>query len=294
MNRAFVRRPLLLSLLLFLPLVLPGCSRLQLAYGTAPFVIERYADDYLDLDSAQLTHWEPRLTAGLAAHRALELPQLAGYFDALHQASLAGFDTANTSCLTAAFLDLYRRHARLAVATAAPLLAGLTPAQVQALDRRFALEYAQDQPRPGDRDRELAKRARRYVKSIEEWTGTLTAAQRGLVAAVTRRMPDTAAAVLDYRTRKRRAFIELLNTKANEAAIARFLTDWLVDFRDLPPTLERAGAQLQERVGELLIDLGASLDQTQRRRLNERLVTLRDDLMQLQQAPRLVPVTCRA
>jgi len=293
MNRAHVRPPLLLALLLFLPLVLPGCSRLQIAYGTAPFFIERYADDYLALDSAQLTHWEPRLTDALAAHRALELPLLAGYFEALHQASLAGFDTTNTACLTDAFLDLYRRHIRLAVTTAAPLLAGLTPAQVQALERRFALEYAQDRPRPGDRDRELAKRARRYVKSIEEWTGPLTAAQRGLVAAVTRRMPDTAAAVLDYRTRKRRAFIELLNTKANEATLARFLTDWLVDFRDLPPTLVRAGAQLQERVGELLIALGASLDEGQRQRLSERLAGLRDDLMQLQKAPRLVPVTCR-
>ena len=292
------RTPLLtlLSLLLILPLILSGCSRIQIAYTTAPFFIERYATDYLKLDSSQMARWEPRLKIALDAHRAVELPLLAGFFEALHQASQAGFDAANTRCLTDAFRDLYRRHARLAVDTAAPLLAGLTPAQVKALDRRFSVEYAQDQPRPDMQDQALeqAKRARRYVKSVQEWTGPLTAAQRALVADVTGRMPDTEAAVLEYRTRKRQELIALLRSGTNVAALQRFLTDWLVDYRDLPPTLVSAGEQLQERVGELLIRLGASLDQAQRRCLNDRLAALRDDLIHLQQAPRLVPMTCPA
>ena len=288
-------RTLFLTLLSLL-LILPGCSQLQIAYGTAPFFIKRYADDYLKLDSDQLARWEPRLGAALDAHRALELPLLAGFFETLLQASRAGFDDANTRCLTGAFRDIYRRHARLAVDTAAPLLAGVTPAQVQALERRFAVEYAQDLPRPGNRDRALglAKRARRYVKSVEEWTGPLTAAQRALVAEVTGRMPDTEVMVLEYRSHQRRELIALLRAKANEAALQRFLTDWLVDYRDLPPPLVDAGERLGERVGELLIRLGASLDQAQRKRLNDRLAGLRDDLMQLQKAPHLVAVTCPA
>ncbi len=289
-------RTLFLTLLSLL-LILPGCSQLQIAYGTAaPFFIKHYADDYLKLDSDQMARWEPRLAAALDAHRTVELPRLAGFFEALLWASRAGFDDANTRCLSGTFHDLYRRHARLAVDAAAPLLAGLTPAQVQALERRFAVEYTQDQPRPGKRDRalELAKRARRYVKSVQEWTGPLTTAQRAVVAEVTGRMPDTESMVLEYRTHKRWELIALLRTKANEATIQRFLTDWLADYRDLPPTLAGAGEQLQERLRELLIRLGASLDQAQRKRLNDRLTALRDHLLQLQKAPHLVAVGCPA
>ena len=259
-------------------------------------MIKRYADDYLKLDSEQLARWEPELQAALDRHRAVELPILAGFFDALLKASTAGFDQANTGCLTAAFRTLYLRHARLAVGLATPLLARLTPAQVQTLERRFAADYEEDRIAPGTRDlaRERRKRARRYVKSIEEWTGALNDAQRGLVAEVTARMPDTTEAVLAYRTSQREALIALLRAGAGEARIERFLTDWLVEYRDLPPDTAQAGDQIAERIGELLIKLGASLDQAQRRRLNDRLTAVRDDLVKLQQAPQLVPVNCPA
>ena len=300
MKRPCHRVPLLtLTLALAVLLVLPtlsGCSQIQIAYGTSEFFIKRYANDYLKLDSEQLARWEPRLKAALAAHRAQELPLLAGLFDALHAAGSAGFDQANTRCLVATFRTLYVRHARLAVGLAAPLLARLTPAQVQALDRRFAADYAEDRIKPGtdNTTAELRKRARRYVKSIEEWTGHLNGSQRDLVAEVTSHMPDTAEAVLTYRTHKREELIALLRSGADEGRIERFLTDWLVEYRDLPPNLTAAGEQIGERVGELLIRLGASLDQPQRQRLNDRLAAVRDDLMRLQQAPRLVPVSCPA
>jgi hypothetical protein len=214
----------------------------------------------------------------------------------LHTASINGFDQTNTRCLTAAFRTLYLRHARLATAATAPLLEGLTPAQVQALEQRFAADYADDRIEPRTRDvgRELRKRTKRYVESIEEWTGPLSAAQRTVVADVTGRMPDTTQELLDYRTRKREQLIALLRADANATRIERFLSAWLVDYQDLPPALAAAGDTIGERMGELLIRLGGTLDQAQRTRFNNRLQSLRDDLMQLQKAPRLVPVSCPA
>jgi len=296
MKSLCLRVPLLTMLQLLVVAALAGCSQLQIAYTTSEFLIKRYADDYLKLDREQLARWEPNLKAALKTHRAEELPGLAGLFDALHTASVNGFDQTNTRCLTAAFRTLYLRHARLATAATAPLLAGLTPAQVQALEQRFAADYADDRIAPGTRDvgRELRKRTNRYVESIEEWTGPLNAAQRTLVADVTGRMPDTAEALLDYRTRKREQLIALLRADATATRIAQFLSDWLVDYQDLPPTLAAAGDAIGERIGELLIRLGATLDQAQRERLNSRLLSLRDDFMKLQQAPRLVPVSCPA
>jgi hypothetical protein len=286
-------RALLLGLVAALA-VLSGCSRLDIAYGTAPFLIQRWANDYLDLDSAQATGWEPRLKAALAAHRATELPVLTGFVEGLYEASLSGFDAANTRCLTAAFQDLYRRHARLAVDTAAPLLAALTPAQVGKMEKEFAVQTAKDRAEPSYPEFERARRARRYTKSIEEWTGPLNAPQRALIAEITGRMPLTVKAALDYRTRQYKALIALLRTRPGEAAVAHFLTDWLVDFRDLPPTLAAAVPQVRSGVEELLMRLGTTLDQAQRRRLTERLAGLRDDLMRLQKDPRVVTPVCPA
>jgi hypothetical protein len=292
--RALTRTPLLT--LLATLLILSGCSAIQLAYGTAPFMIKRYVDRYLALDSDQLTRWEPRLQAALDTHRVAELPQLAGFFDAFHHASSEGFNANNAHCLTNAFVDLYRRHARLAVGAAAPLLAELTPAQVRSLDQRFALEYAKARNRPDLRDtaRQVRKRTGRYIEMIEEWTGPLRTSQRALVQEVSAAMPDTSVAVLEYRTHKRKELIALLRARPDEAAIRDFLTAWLVDYRDLTPPLVSAQEQLGKTVEELLVRLGASLDQAQRKRLDDRLLALRDALMRLQNAPRLAPLSCRA
>lgn len=287
------------SLLISLPLVaaallLAGCSRVELAYNSAEPLLRLYADDYLGLDADQLERWEPRLEAALARHRTDELPYLAAFFGAMLEASRTGFDPQNTSCLVASFKDLYRRQARIAAGVVAPLLSGLNTRQINALEERFRVEYEDDRIDPARRDiqREQRKRADRYRKSIEDWTGSLGASQRALVADVTARMPDTAESVLAYRTRKRAELIALLRAGAGEARIRAFLESWLVDYQDLPPDLERAGEAIGERIAELLVRLGGSLDERQRARLERRLRQLRDDLMDLQDEPRVAPLNC--
>ncbi|EGV16920.1 DUF6279 family lipoprotein [Thiocapsa marina] len=275
-------------------LTLAGCSRVGIAYNTGDFLVTAYAKDYLDLEQGQLQRWEPLLDAELSRHRAEELPYLAAYFDQILAASEAGFDTRNMDCLTGQFRDIYRRQARFAVNLAAPLLAELTPAQIERLDQRFREEAAEDRAEIAGRStaREKEKRARRYVKSIEDWTGPLSAEQRAIVAEVTGRMPDTQASLVDYRTAKREKLIALIRNKAAEPQIEQFLADWLVDFDDLPPELDQGGRELGERIDELFVNLGRTFDASQRDRLNKRLRSLRDDFMQLQKQPRMAPMTC--
>ena len=174
-----------------------------------------------------------------------------------------------------------------------PLLAGLDPKQVSALGRRFQTEYEDDRIKPGtDPSHERRKRAKRYRETIKEWTGPLSPTQLALVDGIAGRMPDTAASVLIYRTKKREELMALLRADAEETRIRAFLTDWLVEYRDLPPDLEGAGREIEARVTELLTRLGASLDAAQRERLQSRLVALRDDLLKLQKKPRMAPLSC--
>jgi len=66
----------------------------------------------------------------------------------------------------------------------------------------------------------------------------------------------------------------------------------LVEYRNLPPDLERAGDDLSERLADLITALGGTPDQAQRQRLNQQLTALRDDLLELQREPHMAPLTC--
>jgi hypothetical protein len=284
----------LVAMLVAAVLSLAGCSRVGIAYNTADLLVKGYAKDYLELERTQLARWEPILGMELTRHRNEELPHLAAYFDEVLKASRFGFNERNMSCLTKELQALYRRQARSAVTLATPLLVELTPAQIQRLNQRFRDQAAEDLAELTGRSsaQEKARRARRYVKSIEDWTGPLDVGQKDIVTDVTARMPETQSSVIEYRTRKREQLIALLEASAGEQAIETFLTEWIVDFLDLPPELELGRQELSERIAELFVRLGASLDERQRDRLDNRLRKLRDDLMKLQAEPRLAPLTC--
>ncbi len=72
----------------------------------------------------------------------------------------------------------------------------------------------------------------------------------------------------------------------------RFLTDWLVEYRDMPSPLEFAQAELRQGFTELLMRLDATLDAGQRRKLIDPLVRLRADFMALQKGARTALVGC--
>lgn len=283
---------LTVTLVLALLLGLSGCSRVRLAYSSADLLLASYADDYLGLKGDQRERWEPDLKRVLARHQREELPHLASFFDRALAVSRAGFPDSDTACLVTTARDLYQRHARLAAALAAPLLADLEPAQVRALRARFARDLAEDLAEDASSERELRARAERYVRAIEEWTGPLAPDQQALVADITGRMPDTRQSILGYRTRKRDGLIALLEAGADAQRLEEYLSAWLVDYQGLPEDLSEAGGILEERLVELVSRLGQGLTQGQQDRLERRLSGLRADLLKLQREPRLAPLGC--
>lgn len=273
-------------------LMLAGCSRVYLAYNTADFFLERYADDWLALDGAQMADWRPALKAALGAHRQDELPYLAAFFDELHKAALAGFEADGVGCLLDEFEEIYRRHFRIAVDLAAPLLVGLDAGQIRALDRKFREDREAPDEDPAAVARRERNRAHRYAESVEWWIGPLSSEQREIVREVTAAMPDTAAEWEAYRAARQDALIRLLQEGAGEAPIRRHLSDWLVDYRGLPPGLQQARREIRRRVVELFVRIDATLSSTQRSHLADRLLRLRDDFLRLQERPRRADLTC--
>jgi hypothetical protein len=274
-------------------LTLTACTRVSVVYNTADFFIERYADGYLSLDSAQLASWRPALAETLGRHRQEELPYLAAFFADLETGAREGFDATQVGCLVGEFEEIYRRHFRLAVDLAAPLLASLEPSQVRALERKFVKDRAEEikegAAASARRDR---KRAKRYTENAKWWIGPLSAEQQAIITEVTAAMPDTAAAWAAYRNARQDRLIRLLDRRAPERELHRFLTEWLVEYRDLPPELQRARREVQQRIVELFLRMDASFTLTQRAHFAKRLATLRDDFLRLQKRPKRAELRC--
>jgi len=274
-------------------LLLSGCSSMQLAYNTADFFIRGYADDYLGLDGSQMQRWSPTLEAALAQHREQELPYLAAFFNSAQNEARKGFTEAGVGCLLDQFEVIYRRHFRLAAEAAAPLLAALDQSQIDALEQSFRKEAGEDASdnSPANAIKRQRKRAKRYENNMQWWIGNLTEAQRVIVREVTASMPETATWYA-YRDAKRDTLIRLLRSGASVQRIQRFLTDWLVEYRDMPAPPRLAQSELRTGFTALLVRLDASLSKAQRRKLIDRLVRLRRDFMALQRSASMAPVDC--
>jgi hypothetical protein len=272
---------------------LVGCSRVSLVYNTADVFVANYAEDYLSLESSQVSRWRPVLDAALARHRRQDLPYLARFFDDAHEGAVQGFDEARMQCLLNQFEGLYRRHLRVAVDLSTPLLAGLTPAQIRVLEKKFADEEAEEiREDARSVSRRDSKRAERYQESLEWWIGPLNKRQRKIIRETTAAFPDTADDWSRYRGAKRQELIRLLDKRVGEDRIRRFLNDWLVEHRNLPPGLRTARVEIRRQIQELFVRVDGTLSRSQRARFADRLASLRDDFLELQRKPRMAPVQC--
>lgn len=294
MTQTMPYRPLFVLLMLALLVATAGCSRMQVAYNAADFFILREAADYLDLERTQKADWEPMLKAALGRHREQELPYLAAFFDSALSGAQNGFTPARLDCLLDQFETLYQRNFRLAGEAVAPLLAALTPKQVEALARTFRKDAIEDAPEPGPEAAvaRASKRAERYADNLDWWFGSLDARQQGIIREVTRRMPDTGPAWYAYRDQKREQLLGLLRERAGAARIEAFLNAWVVDYQDMPADLRAARADLRRAFSDLLLQLQPTLSPAQRERFINRLRTLRDDFLALQRQPRQAPAGC--
>jgi hypothetical protein len=265
----------------------------RIAYQGADVAVRHYADDYLDLDSEQLAAWQPQLDQALARHRSEELPYLARFFEDALAGVNRGLDRTRVECLEEQFLTLYRRQARWVVDLAAPLLATAGPSQVRRLEARFREAWAEaaDLSAAAVARRER-KRAQRYGDAASWWIGGLSEAQTALVRSTTAAMPDTAGAWSAYRRSRQEGLLRLVQRGADTSEIQSYLSDWLVDHRDLPPSLGEAVVALREGITRLLLGLDQSLSAAQRAQFQRRLRGLRDDFLALQPTAVLAGARC--
>jgi len=273
-----------LALLLLAAALLGACSRAELLYDNADWLIYRWATDLVDADSAQKAVWRGRFQLLMAEHRERLLPQVVAWLDEIERQAGRGLDAQRLDCLIEQTDTLYKAHARLVVPVAVDILGALSPEQQDHLAERFAernAEYAEEylDPDPGTR---RTLRIERYIERVERWTGDLTAAQRSVMAGVIATMPDTAEPWFAYRQAQQARLLDLLRKRASRDELTAFLEDWWVELGSRPSPLVSASETVKRKSLALTLQIDAGLDATQRAHFLDRVDELHSDLRSAQ------------
>jgi hypothetical protein len=273
-----------LSCLVSVMALTAGCSRVELVYDNADWLMYRWAVDLLDADPGQKQRWRGRFTELLSRHREQLLPDTLALLGEIESASRDGLDEARLNCLLDRTDALIKDHARLAVPIAVGILTELTPQQHESLAQRLAERNAEyvDNYLEADLDERRALRVERYTERVEAWVGRLSKAQRGVMADAIVQMPDTAEPWLAYRQQQQQTLLELLRRQAPEEELTEFLTAWWVDLEQRSAELVEAANGVRAQSIGLTLRIDASLDQRQRAGFSDRVAEWRSDLSSAQ------------
>ena len=175
-----------------LAVLVTACSRAEFTYRKADWLLEYYAWKTVRTSADQRDDWQPLLQTTLRHHREQELPLVIAYLDQAGRITGEADNTVGATCLVDGALLLYRRHARLAVDLAVPLLADLDASQIRHLGEYMAQrqqEATKHYLDPNPQRREVA-RQKRITERIENWTGKLNESQRQLNNETLEHIPD--------------------------------------------------------------------------------------------------------
>jgi hypothetical protein len=275
-------------------LLLAGCSS-QFVYNRLDTVAYLYVKTQVSLEDLQSSQLKGSLREFLAWHRSSELPRYAALAQGLARdaAQPLGRDRIDRARLD--IEGLWRDAVARVAPDAARFLAGLSRTQREELfdsladgDPDLREEYCET-PEPKRRRRQLDG----FIETAQDWVGTLTPAQRELVAARLATLKPTSCGWVDNRIRVRRSFRELLERSNSDPAWAGELRRLMTSPEERwDPAYRAAFEANRDAIVTLLAELDATLTQRQRSRLAEKLTGYARDFRELAVRP-AAPVAAR-
>lgn len=275
--------------------LLTACSKAELIYDNADWLAYRWVDKLLDAEGGQPARWRALFADVLEQHRHELLPDVVALLHGLAVQTDHGLTRDGLNCLWQSAERVIRAHGVLFVSPGVEVLGDVSANQVGhlgiAFDERIA-EYRETYLQEDHAARQTA-RVDRFLERIEYWTGELTTQQARVVGEAVRRMPDLATGWLAYRAQQQQRLLQLLRETRDRQALAAFLRAWWVERADRDPLLVQHFELTRVATIDLLVDLHAGLDATQRRDLTGKIASLRDDLSDAVGDPERVGVVAR-
>ena len=264
----------------FLCVLVSACSRTQLAYRNADWLLEYYAGQTIDISAEQQEQWQPLLSDTLQKHREIELAYLVAYLDMVNRAVTKEHGAVNSACLVEGAVLVSRRHAQLAVDLALPLLADMDQDQVEHLSEYSAEKQARLVERYQDPDSTRRKSARRsrFNERVEKWIGKMDSGQQLLVDEALERIPDITSYWLAYREQQTAGLLEMLEAGTDAEPLRQYLDHWWIDWDGRSAEYRQSWRVAKLEFAIFLNRLNASLTPKQRKKMSKQLVDLRNDL----------------
>jgi hypothetical protein len=168
---------------------------------------------------------------------------------------------------------------------AAAMLATVTPAQLEALqrrwdvdNRRFIREYRLEEGLEEQRKAQVE----RSVARLEDWTGNLGPEQESRIAALILAYPLIHRLRHEDRLRRQREFLELLSRRNDSPAFTREFRDWMSNWeKGRDPEYHRLFTEWERKQGDFYVAVDRMLTPQQRATVIERLQRYIDDFTRL-------------
>jgi len=265
--------------------VLAGCaSVVRIAYNNSDVAVRMMANEYFDLQGEQADLFKVRLTRLHEWHRLEELPRYAQALDSAAVRVQRGATRADVAWAVATIRARYQALASQAVDESVAVLVTLSPANITALEKKFAesnRKFAKEFL-DGDRAEREARRIDAITDRLEEWLGSLSGEQRRLIADYVRTQPANQALRLADRKARQREFVELLQRERNAPALRASLRAVFVEYEaQRGPEYARVWSEWQERMITLVTEILAAASPAQRQYAAARLRSYADDFRAL-------------
>ena len=268
--------------------LLSGCNMLSVGYGHIDTYAAWQAGEYFDLDPAQRQDFKARFDRLHEWHRTEQLPDYAKFLGSSGARIRNGVTTEDGEWIAKGIEDRYRALVKRGADDAAAVLMTLTPANMEALQRRWAKDnarYAREHKVNGSPAEQRQARTERELKRIKEWVGELTAEQEKKVAALAADLPLAPKLRYEDRLRRQREFVQLMASRGTDQRqfaerLRRFLANWE---EGRSPEFARFSAEWRRRQVEFYVEAARLLTPQQRAVLVSRVERYASDFTQLAQ-----------
>jgi hypothetical protein len=262
-----MQRLLKVALLLLAVASLAGCSGARLAYNNADIVVRWMADDYFALEGPQEEDFKARLAGFHAWHRSEELPRYSVLMTSAGDKLADGLTAPELLWAWESVKGRYRRMAAHAAPELAAVLATLTPAQFDRLDKKFAesdAEYAKKYLKGGEAE-QRKRRDKRNLELMREWFGDLSDEQEAQLKISSAKLPLLYELRLQNRERRQDEFVALLKAYRSPAELEPRLKQWLTGWEEgTSPEYRRLSELHREGYIQMLLELDRGLTPAQR------------------------------
>lgn len=279
--------PAILSALLLATLA--GCSLLRFGYSQFDIYAAWTVDDYFDLDPQQKQEFRARFDRLHEWHRYEQLPDYAAFLGSASARIQKGLNHGDATWIAQGIEERYRVLIRRGVDDAAALLMTITPAQLEALQRKWEKEnnrFVREHKVNGNAEQQREARAERELKRIEDWAGDLNAEQEKKMTAMTAELPLTPRLRYEDRLRRQREFMQLMVSRGDGRPFAPRLRHFLLNWEEgRTPEYQGVYAEWRRKQTDFYLAVERMLTSQQRATLLRRLQRYADDFTRLAQRP---------